>query len=165
LGTGKTNAVRLLENRKIPFSLLEYDVDESDLSARALAAKTGIQGEMIFKTLVLRGASGGHFVCVIPGICDLDLKKAALAAGEKKADLIPMKELLPLTGYIRGGCSPVGMKKSFPTFLDETCLLYERIYVSAGARGLQLFISPEDLVEVIAAQMADLAKTPPLRYI
>jgi len=153
---GKTNAVRLLESRKITFDLLSYELDESDLSARALAEKTGLDGDRIFKTLVLQGASGSYFVCVIPGSCDLDLKKAARAAGEKKADLIPMKDLLPLTGYIRGGCSPVGMKKPFPTFVDETCTLFETIFVSAGVRGLQLKIFPDDLLTAAGAVIADL---------
>ena len=107
----KTNAVRLLENRKIPFHLVEYEVDESDLSAVNVAAKAGLDPDQVFKTLVLRGNTGDIFVCVIPGTTELDLKKASRAGGFKKADLIPIKEILPLTGYIRGGCSPMGMKK------------------------------------------------------
>ena len=153
---GKTNAVRWLESRKIPFDLISYEVDESDLSAVALAGKSGLDIDRVFKTLVLRGSSGDIFVCVIPGAWELDLRKAAKAAGEKKADLIQMKELLPLTGYIRGGCSPIGMKKPYPTFIDETCSLFGTIYVSAGRRGLQLRISPEDLSAASEAVTADL---------
>ncbi|MDC7228008.1 MAG: Cys-tRNA(Pro) deacylase [Spirochaetales bacterium] len=152
----KTNAVRLLESRKILFELKEYEVDESDLSAASVAAKTGLDADQIFKTLVLRGQSGELFVCVIPGPCELDLKKAAKAGGFKKVELIHVKEILPLTGYIRGGCSPIGMKKHYPTFVDETCLLFETIYVSAGVRGLQLQIAPGTLLEAAEAETADL---------
>ncbi len=152
----KTNAVRLLEKEKIDFTLTEYEVDESDLSAAAVAAKAGLDLERVFKTLVLRGASNAIFVCVIPGGYELDLKKAAQASGEKKAEMIHVKEILSLTGYIRGGCSPVGMKKRYPTYIDETCLLHESIYVSAGVRGLQILIAPEDLITAVEAQVADL---------
>ena len=155
-GKTKTNAVRLLENRKIPFSLLEYEVDESDLSAVNAASKAGLDPNQVFKTLVLRGNTGEIMVCVIPGACELDLKKAAVAGGFKKADLIPVKEILSLTGYIRGGCSPLGMKKSYPTFIDETCRLYEKIFVSAGMRGLQLEISPQLLLDASGAAVSDL---------
>ncbi len=153
---GKTNAVRMLEHGNIPFKLKEYEADESDLSAVAVASKAGIDIDRVFKTLVLRSSSGDIFVCVIPGACELNLKKAALAAGAKKADLVPVKEILSLTGYIRGGCSPVGMKKSYPTYFDETCLLFEEIYVSAGIRGLQLIISPDDLLKAVGGRAADL---------
>ncbi|MDC7245856.1 MAG: Cys-tRNA(Pro) deacylase [Sphaerochaetaceae bacterium] len=152
----KTNAVRLLERLNLPFSLFEYQVDDSDVSAKAVAQKNGLDLDRVFKTLVLRGSSGSIFVCVIPGECTVDLKKAARAAGEKKAELIGVKELLSLTGYIRGGCSPLCMKKEYPTYIDETCQLYDRIYVSAGMRGLQLLISPEILIEVAHAHVADL---------
>ncbi|MDC7241000.1 MAG: Cys-tRNA(Pro) deacylase [Spirochaetales bacterium] len=153
---GKTNAIRLLESWKIPFSLKEYEVDESDLSAVSVAAKAGIDMDQVFKTLVLRASSNEVFVCVIPGCCELNLKKAAAAAGVKKADLIAVKEILLLTGYLRGGCSPVGMKKHYPTYIDETCTLYDEIYVSAGVRGLQVLISPASLAEVVEAEIADL---------
>jgi Cys-tRNA(Pro)/Cys-tRNA(Cys) deacylase len=152
----KTNAVRMLEARGIFFEMLSYEVDESDLSAVSVAAKAGIDIDRVFKTLVLRSSEGDIFVCVIPGGCELDLKKAAKAAGVKKADLIPVKEILKLTGYVRGGCSPVGMKKTYPTFIDETCQLYEQIYVSAGARGLQLLITPGDLIDVVSSEITDL---------
>lgn len=152
----KTNVIRLLESRKISFDLQEYIVDESDLSAVSVAAKTGLDIDQIFKTLVVRSEYGDIFVCVIPGACELDLKKAAKAENCKKAEMIHVKELLPLTGYIRGGCSPIGMKKPYPTYIDETCQLYEKIYVSAGVRGLQLKINPEDLMAVCGAKTEDL---------
>ncbi len=152
----KTNAVRILEKEHVPFTLLEYEVDDSDVSAAAVAAKSGIDLERVFKTLVLRGSSSEIFVCVIPGGYELNLRKAAVAAGEKKAELIALKELLPLTGYIRGGCSPIGMKRRFPTYIDETCQLHEKIFVSAGMRGLQVLISPEDLIRTVEITVADL---------
>ncbi len=155
-GKTKTNAVRLLESRKIPYSLVEYEVDESDLSAVHAASNAGLDPEQVFKTLVLKSCSGEVFVCVIPGACELDLKKAARAGGFKKADLIPLKEILPLTGYIRGGCSPLGMTKHYPTFIDDSCQLFEKIYVSAGMRGLQIEISPQDLKVMAQAVIADL---------
>jgi Cys-tRNA(Pro)/Cys-tRNA(Cys) deacylase len=153
---GKTNAVRLVEQHKIDYELKSYPVDESDLSAVAVAAKTGLDIDRLFKTLVLKSSSGEVFVCVIPGGAELDLKKGARAGGAKKADLIPVKELLGLTGYIRGGCSPVGMKKSYATFIDETCTLYDHIYVSAGVRGLQLKLKPNDLVSLVNGIICDL---------
>jgi Cys-tRNA(Pro)/Cys-tRNA(Cys) deacylase len=152
----KTNVIRLLEGRKIPFELKEYEVDETDLSAVSVAAKSGLDVDQVFKTLVLKSPDREIFVCVIPGACEVDLKKAARAGGFKKAEMIAVKELLPLTGYIRGGCSPIGMKKLFPTYIDETCMLYESIYVSAGVRGLQLKINPEDLMEICRALTVDL---------
>jgi Cys-tRNA(Pro)/Cys-tRNA(Cys) deacylase len=152
----KTNVVRLLEARGISFELLSYEVDESDLSAVSVAAKAGIDIDRVFKTLVLRASPGELFVCVIPGGYELDLGKAAQAAGVKKADLIPVREILDLTGYIRGGCSPVGMKKTYPTFIDETCQLYDKIYVSAGVRGLQVLIAPGDLINLANAEVTDL---------
>ena len=152
----KTNAVRLLESRKIPFELKDYEVNEADLSAFAVAAKAGLDIDRVFKTLVLRSQNGEIFVCVIPGGSELDLKKAARAGGYKKADLIAVKEILSLTGYIRGGCSPVGMKKNYPTYIDETCQLYETIYVSAGVRGLQLLIAPQDLINITGSAISDL---------
>jgi Cys-tRNA(Pro)/Cys-tRNA(Cys) deacylase len=152
----RTNVLRLLDAGSIPYETAEYPVDESDLSAQHAAELLGIPGERVFKTLVLRGESGACLVCCIPAGAELDLKKAARIAGEKKADLIPQRELLPLTGYIRGGCSPVGMKKQFPTFIDETAELFETIAVSAGARGLQVILAPRDLLGFISAKTADL---------
>ena len=125
--------------------LENYEVDEADLSAVHVAEQLGEDVDCVFKTLVLEGDKVKHFVCVIPGAMELDLKKAARISGNKSCDLIPMKELLPLTGYIRGACSPIGMKKPFPTYIDETCQLFDSIYVSAGQRGLQLHLRTADL--------------------
>ncbi len=152
----KTNAARLLDQAGIAYELVPYEVDENDLSATHLASTIGEDIDMVFKTLVLRGDKTGHFVCVIPGNDEVDLKKAAKASGNKKCDLIAMKELLPTTGYIRGGCSPVGMKKPFPTFIHETCILFDHIFVSAGQRGLQFKIAPNDLVSFTHATVTDL---------
>jgi Cys-tRNA(Pro)/Cys-tRNA(Cys) deacylase len=144
----KTNAARLLDTKSIHYDLAEYKVDESDLSAVTLARKIGQDVEQVFKTLVLRGDKTGVFVCVVPGNTEVDLKKAAKVSGNRNCAMIHQKELLPLTGYIRGGCSPIGMKKPFPTFIHETCQLFDTIFVSAGQRGLQLVINPEDLIKV-----------------
>jgi Cys-tRNA(Pro)/Cys-tRNA(Cys) deacylase len=148
----KTNAVRLLDKAKVPCRLIPYEVDESDLSAVHVAAQLGQPVEQVFKTLVLRGNQSGYFVCIVPGADELDLKKAEKISGNKNCDLIPMKDLLPVTGYIRGACSPVGMKKHFPTYIHETCLDFEFIFVSAGQRGLQLQISPQDLLREAKAE-------------
>ncbi|MDC7126062.1 MAG: Cys-tRNA(Pro) deacylase [Spirochaetales bacterium] len=153
---GKTNAVRLLESRGIDFELTEYEVDENNLSAVSIAKKAGLNIDNVFKTLVLRSDSGEIFVCAIPGAYELNLKKAAKEAGYKKVALIHVKEILQLTGYIRGGCSPVGMKKNYPVYIDETCMMHDSIFVSAGKRGLQIKIAPEDLVEVVSAEVVDL---------
>lgn len=150
----KTNAARLLDKAKIAYELIPYTVDESDLSAVHVAGQLNEPVEKVFKTLVLKGDKTGYFVCVIPGAEELDLKKAAKVSGNKSCDMIPMKELLPVTGYIRGACSPVGMKKRFPTFINETCLNFDRIYVSAGQRGLQIHLKPQDLIEVAGAVVA-----------
>ena len=152
----KTNAARLLDAAQVPYELIPYEVDETDLGAQHIADQLGENIEQVFKTLILQGDKTGHLVCVIPGAEEVDLKKAAKVSGNKKVDLIPMKELLPTTGYIRGGCSPVGMKKPFPTYIDETCILYDYIYVSAGVRGLQFKINPEALVVFVGAQIVDL---------
>lgn len=152
----KTNAARMLEAANIPFELIEYTVDENDLAAQHVADELGEDINRVFKTLVLRGERHGLFVCVVPGNCEVDLKKAAKAAGAKKSELIPMKELLPLTGYIRGGCSPIGMKKTFPTFFHSTATGFDDIYVSAGQRGLQLKINPGDLIAFVKGTVADL---------
>lgn len=154
----KTNAVRLLEAAGVSFDTVEYTVDESDLAAQHVADELGEDINSVFKTLVLRGERTGLFVCVVPGNCEVDLKKAAAVAGDKKAEMIAMKELLPLTGYIRGGCSPVGMKKPLPTFFHKTALDFDTIYVSAGVRGLQLKISPRALIDFVGASVADVVK-------
>lgn len=145
----KTNVCRLLDAAKITYQTVEYPVDESDLSATHVAAVLGEDVDCVFKTLVLHGDKTGHFVCVIPGAMEVDLKKAARVSGNKSCELIPMKELLPLTGYIRGGCCPIGMKKPFPTYIDETAELFEQIYISGGQRGLQLHIATGDLCQYL----------------
>ena len=152
----KTNAMRLLTTAKIPFETVEYQVDEDDLSGVHTAEMLGTDPDCMFKTLVCRDDKGGYFVFCIPVAYELDLKKCAAAAGVKRVEMIHVKELLPLTGYIRSGCSPIGMKKKFPTLIDETATLYERIYVSAGQRGCQLYLSPTDLAGYVDAQFADL---------
>ena len=149
----KTNAARLLDKAKIAYELIPYEVDENDLSAIHVADSLGENIEQVFKTRVLHGDKNGHFVCVIPGEHEVDLKLAAKASGNKKCDLIPMKELLPLTGYIRGGCTPIGMKKPFPTYIHESCLNYPYIYISAGQRGLQLKLDPNDLIKEVHAEV------------
>ena len=152
----KTNVARLLDKAGVPYELIPYEVDEMDLSAVHVAAQLGENIDCVFKTLVLRGDRTGPFVCVIPGEREVDLKLAARVSGNKKCDLIPMRELLPLTGYIRGGCSPLGMKKHFPTFIHETCRDMSYIYISAGQRGLQLKLSPDDLIREAQATVCSL---------
>ena len=152
----KTNVARLLDKAKVKYELIPYEVDENDLSAIHVAESLGENIEQVFKTLVLHGDKSGHFVCVIPGEHEVNLKKAAKVSGNKKCDLIPMKELLPLTGYIRGGCSPIGMKKHFPTYIHESCQEFEHIYVSAGVRGLQIKITPQDLIQQSRAIVCNL---------
>lgn len=152
----KTNAARLLDSQGVEYELVEYEVDESDLSAVAVAGKLKQDVDQVFKTLVLRGDESGIFVCIIPGSEEIDLKKAARISGNKNAAMVPVKEILSLTGYIRGGCSPIGMKKNYPTFIDESCILYDFIFVSAGIRGLQLKIAPGDLIKAASCQVGDL---------
>jgi Cys-tRNA(Pro)/Cys-tRNA(Cys) deacylase len=149
----KTNAARLLEAAGIAFELIPYEVDESNLAADHVAAQLGEPIETVFKTLVLRGDRNGLFVCVMPGDMEVDLKVAARISGNKSCAMIHVKELLPETGYIRGGCSPIGMKKPLPTFIYESALLYDHIYVSAGIRGLQIKINPEDLIKFVGADI------------
>lgn len=155
----KTNALRLLETAGIPFECSTYEVDEDDLSGTHAAELLGIDPDCMFKTLVCHDDKGGHEVFCIPVAEELDLKKCAVAAGVKRVEMIHVKELLPLTGYIRGGCSPVGMKKKFPTFIHETAIVFDEIYVSAGQRGLQMKISPEHLAAYVEAPFADLTKS------
>ena len=152
----KTNAVRLVQQAGIPCEEKFYDYDESDLRGTHAADAVGLPYDQVFKTLVARGPKTGIHVFCIPVSCELDLKKAAKAAGDKSMELIPVKELLPLTGYIRGGCSPVGMKKKYPTHFEETCLLHDTIAVSAGARGHQMLLHPEALCNLIGADYCDL---------
>jgi len=153
-----TNAMRLLRAAGIGFDTSEYEVDESDLSGVHAAAELGVDKDCVFKTLVCRGEKTGMNVFVIPVAEELDLKKCAIAAGDKRVEMIAVKELLPITGYVRGGCSPVGMKKKFPTYIDETALLWDKIYVSAGKRGMQLVISPAALGEFTEAKFTDLIR-------
>lgn len=152
----KTNAARLLDRAKIGYELVPYEVDEHNLAAIHVAEQLGEDIAQVFKTLVLRGDKSGIFVCVVPGDAEVNLKLAARASGNKSAEMIHMKELLPTTGYIRGGCSPIGMKKPFPTFIHSTCMDYEYIYISAGIRGLQIRIAPGDLVGYIGAVVTEL---------
>lgn len=154
----KTNAMRLLDAAKIPYRAVEYEYDENDLSGQHVAAVTGMDPDQVFKTLVARGERKGILVFCIPVSCTLDLKKAAAAAGDKKVEMTHMKELLGLTGYIRGGCSPVGMKKKYPTFIDETALLYDEIAISGGTRGLQMVLSPASLMEYADITAVDLTE-------
>jgi Cys-tRNA(Pro)/Cys-tRNA(Cys) deacylase len=154
----KTNAARLLDSAGIIYELAGYEVDENDLSATTLAKKIGQNIEQIFKTLVLRGDKTDVFVAVIPGNAEVDLKKAAKVSGNKNCAMVQQKELLGLTGYIRGGCSPLGMKKSYPIFIHETCQLFDQIFISAGQRGLQLKLNPDDLIQVTGAVVSDVAE-------
>lgn len=149
----KTNAARLLDKAKISYELITYEVDENDLSAVHVAASLGENIDQVFKTLVLHGDKTGYFVCVIPGDKEVNLKLAAKVSGNKSCDMIPMKELLSVTGYIRGACSPVGMKKHFSTYIHETCLEFPYIYVSAGQRGLQIKIDPKELINEVRAEV------------
>ncbi len=152
----KTNAVRLLTQAKVAHELVCYEVDESNLAATHVAEQLGENVAQVFKTLVLKGDRTGHLVCVIPGDRELDLKVAAKLSGNKSVEMIAMKELLPTTGYIRGACSPIGMKRPFPTYIDSSALDFELIYVSAGVRGMQIELAPSDLVEFVGAQCAQL---------
>ena len=149
----KTNAARLLDAAGIAYSLVEYAVDEEHLEASHVAEELGEDIDRVFKTLVLRGDKSGPFVCVIPGSLEVDLKLAARISGNKNCEMLHVKELLPLTGYIRGGCSPIGMKKQFPTFIHVSALLYDTIFVSAGVRGMQICISPQDLIKFVDAKI------------
>ena len=152
----KTNVARLLDKAKVKYELITYEVDESDLSAVHVAEMLNENADQVFKTLVLKGDKSGYFVCVIPGNAEVNLKIAAKVSGNKNCDMISMKELLPITGYIRGACSPIGMKKHFPTYIHSTCNTFSEIYVSAGLRGLQIKIAPSDLIFQTKATVVDL---------
>lgn len=154
----KTNAVRLVHQAGIPCRETSYTFDENDLSGKHAAQAIGMPPEQVFKTLVARGERHGIHIFCIPVCCELDLKKAAAAAGDKNMEMVAVKELPALTGYIRGGCSPVGMKKRYPTHFDESCVLYDEIAVSAGARGQQMIVPPEALAALVQAQLADITK-------
>lgn len=152
----KTNVMRLLDAAKIPYQPGSYEVDENDLSGSHAADLMGVDHDTMYKTLVLSSSKGRYLVCCIPVDEELDLKKAAKAAGEKKVEMIHVKDMLPITGYIRGGCSPIGMKKKFPTFIEETAQLYDAITVSAGLRGMQVTLSPKDLNDYVNGQFVPL---------
>lgn len=152
----KTNAVRILESKKIMHETIEYEFNENEIDAISVADKIGADHESVFKTLIARGDKTGVNVFIIPGNYQLDLKKAATVSGNKKIEMIKEKELLPLTGYVKGGCSPIGMKKEYPTFLDETVQICDEIFVSAGVRGMQVKISPKNLTEITNAMFVDL---------
>ena len=153
---GKTNAVRLAQQAGLPCRECFYEFDENDLNGNHAAKAIGMPPEQVFKTLVARGEKTGIHVFCIPVCCELDLKKAAKAVGDKKIEMVAVKELLGLTGYIRGGCSPVGMKKKYPTYFDETCTLWEEIAVSAGERGHQMVVPPEALAKLVGAGFVDI---------
>lgn len=152
----KTNAVRLVQQAGIPCREESYDFDENDLNGNHAAEAIGFPPEQVFKTLVAHGPRTGIAVFCIPVCCELDLKKAAKVVGDKSIELIHVKDLLGLTGYIRGGCSPVGMKKKYPTYFDETCQLFDLIAVSAGERGHQMILPPDALVELTGAKLCDI---------
>lgn len=155
----KTNAVRLLDRVKVPYELKEYEVDEQDVSAGHVALSMGLSPEVLYKTLVLKGNKDPYLVAIVPGNAQLDLKKIAKASGNKNCEMLPLKDLVTVTGYVRGGCSPIGMKKLFPTFIEETAQLEERISVSAGKRGLQMLLDHDDLAGLTQAVWSDLIST------
>lgn len=155
----KTNALRIIESSEVRFQAYEYNIDDGMIDAMSIARKIGRNPDEVFKTLVTEDPKHEHFVFVVPANCELDLKKAAKITGKKSIDLIPSKQLLGLTGYIHGGCSPIGMKKSFPTYIDETAVLYETICVSGGRVGLNVAIAPEELAGLTGAEFVDLVKS------
>jgi Cys-tRNA(Pro)/Cys-tRNA(Cys) deacylase len=152
----KTNAVRILESNNIEFELFEYEFSEDEIDAVSVAGKINAPPETVFKTLVATGDKTGYIVFVIPGNAELNLKKAASASGNKKVEMIKAKDLLTVTGYIRGGCSPIGMTKKFPTYIEETSQLFDKIFASSGVRGMQMKLSPFDLAKITDAEFADL---------
>ena len=152
----KTNAMRRLDAAKIPYEVCEYEVDENDLSGKHIADEIGLPHEIVFKTLVAKGDKTGYVVFCIPVDEEIDLKLAARETGNKRIEMLAVKDLLPVTGYIRGGCSPIGMKKKFPTFVEESALQYEKITVSAGVRGAQLLLKTADLVAFVGAILSDI---------
>lgn len=154
----KTNAMRMLDKAKIPYEALEYTVDENDLSGVTIAKSVGLDCSMVFKTLVAKGDKTGPIVMCIPADKEIDLKKAASLSGNKKIEMIHVKDLLALTGYIRGGCSPVGMKKKFPTYFNDSCQTQEKITISAGVKGCQLLVSVKELIQYTSATICDLIK-------
>ncbi len=158
MNVNKTNVARLLDKASIKYRLVPYEFDPDDLAATHVAQQLDEDIRRVFKTLVLETDRAGYIVCVVPGDAEVDLKKAARVSGAKRAAMLPMRELLPLTGYIRGGCSPVGMRKRFATFFHDTAVDFDTIFVSAGQRGLQIEVSPADLINYVGAQVCDLIK-------
>ena len=156
--TAKTNAVRLLDRLGVRYELREYDVDPDDLAAETVARKVGLPPEQVFKTLVARGDKHGACLAVVPGDCELDLKALARATGDKKTDTVPLKEVEPLTGYIRGGVTALACKKRYPVYIDETAALIDVISVSAGVRGMQIVLAPDDYIRAVGAIIAGIAK-------
>ena len=154
----KTNAVRILENAKIQFELIGYEVDESSLSAEDAAMKTGVPEEQTFKTLCARGDKTGIMMVCLPAGRELDFKALSSASGNKSTELVPLKEVQPLTGYVRGGCSPLGTKKKYPVFIDESARMFEYITVNAGQRGLLFKLKPEDLIAATEAKTAEIVR-------
>lgn len=157
----KTNVARILDKQKISYDLIPYVVDENDLGAQHVADSLGEDINQVFKTILVHGDKIGYLMCVVPGNMEVDLKGAAKVSGNKKIETVPLKDLTPLTGYIRGGCSPLGLKKNFPIFMHETCNNFPYIYVSAGERGLQLKIAPADLIKACRATVGVIARVPP----
>jgi Cys-tRNA(Pro)/Cys-tRNA(Cys) deacylase len=154
----KTNAVRLLDQLKVPYELREYEVDPGDLSAETVARKTGMPAEQVFKTLVVRGDRNGVCLAVIPGDSELDLKSLAKLTGDRRMELVPLKDLQPLTGYIRGGVTALACRKEYPVYVDETATLFDVISVSAGVRGTQIVLKPEDYLRVVKGRSGEIAK-------
>jgi len=154
----KTNAVRLLDELGVPYQLREYDVDPNDLTAETVAARIGLPPEQVFKTLVVRGERNGVCLAVVPGNQELDLKALAKLAGDRKMDLVPLKEIQPLTGHIRGGVTALAAKKDFPVYLDETAILFDVISISAGARGTQILLAPDEYIRIVKATLGEIAK-------
>jgi Cys-tRNA(Pro)/Cys-tRNA(Cys) deacylase len=158
VATAKTNAVRLLERLGVPFELRAYEVDPDDLAAETVALKVGLPPEQVFKTLVARGDKQGVCLAVVPGDCELDPKALARATGDKKIDTVPLKEVEPLTGYIRGGVTALACKKPYPVYLDETAQLFDVVSISAGVRGLQVLLAPDDYIRAVGARIAAIAR-------
>lgn len=154
----KTNALRLLEASKIPYEIVTYEVDESDLSGKHVLEQVDLPSGSIFKTLVLKGERQGLMVACIPVLEEIDLKKLAMVTHDKKVEMLPLKQLLPTTGYMRGGCSPLGMKKKLPTYFDSSCQNFDTIGVSAGVRGMEMLVKCEDLLKITEAKCVDIIK-------
>lgn len=154
----KTNACRILEQMGVPFAIREYEVDPADLAAESVAAKVGYPAEQVFKTLVVHGDKHGYAVAVVPGNWELDPKAMAKATGDRKVEMIPLKDVQPVTGYIRGGVTALGMKKTFPVVVDETIELWDEVCVSAGMRGMQIVIAPQDYIRAVGAKVAEIAR-------